>query len=381
MRVITLLQPKRIVFGNGCALQCADELGALALKRAFLVTSPPIVGLAEPIAAALRAAGVAVTVYAGIAAEPAVATLEAALQAARAAQPDAVVGLGGGSAMDVAKLVAALLGSTQDMREALGINQMAARGTYLACLPTTAGTGSEVSPNAVLIDEAAGLKKTTVSPHLIPDAAYVDPLLTLSVPPAVTAATGMDALTHCIETCANRVAHPMVDLYALQGVRLIGANLERAVEKGDDQEARTSMALGSLYGGLGLGPVNTAAVHALAYPLGVEFHVAHGLSNAMLLPHVVQFNLPAAPERYAEIALALGVEPGASALETAQRGVERIRELSRKCGIPAGLSQLGIPAEAIPRMAQAAMQVTRILRNNLREVTAADAEAIYRAAF
>jgi alcohol dehydrogenase class IV len=173
----------------------------------------------------------------------------------------------------------------------------------------------------------------------------------------------------------------MVDLYALQGIRLISANIAQAVEHGDDIEARTAMALGSLYGGLCLGPVNTAAVHALAYPLGSEFHVAHGVSNVVLLPHVLRFNLPAAPERYAEIALALGAESGSSALETAQRGLDKLFELSQECGIPAGMSDLDVPEEAIPRMAEAAMKVTRLLRNNLRELTVADAEAIYRAAY
>jgi alcohol dehydrogenase class IV len=354
---------------------------ALGLSRAFIVTSPPIVGLVDPLADALKKGGASVTIYPEIATEPAIATFEAAMEAAREAKPDAVIGLGGGSAMDVAKLVAALYNGQQSVREVFGIGKLTSRTLHLACLPTTAGTGSEVSPNAILLDEADQLKKGVVSPHLVPDAAYVDPLLTLTLPPAVTAATGMDALTHCIEVYANRFAHPMIDLYALEGIRLIAANLLQAVENGDDVEARANMALGSLYGGLGLAPVNTAAVHALAYPLGGEFHVAHGVSNAVLLPHVLRFNLSAAPERYAQVALALGVEAGDSDLGTAQRGLDRLTELSRECGIPGGLSELGVPAEAIPRMAQSAMKVTRLLKNNLREVTVADAEAIYRAAY
>jgi alcohol dehydrogenase class IV len=381
MRTVRLVQPKVIVFGRDCAAQCADDVLALGLRRAFIVTSPPIVGLAEPLADALKRGGAAVTIDAEIATEPAVSTFEAAVQAAREARPDAVIGLGGGSPMDVAKLVAALYDGRQGVREVFGIGLVAARSLYLACLPTTAGTGSEVSPNAILLDEAEALKKGIVSPHLVPDAAYVDPMLTVTLPPAVTAATGMDALTHCIEVYANRFAHPMVDLYARQGIRLIAANVVRAVEHGDDLEARTNMALGSLYGGLGLAPVNTAAVHALAYPLGGEFHVAHGVSNAVLLPHVLRFNLPAAPERYAEVALALGVEPGRSDLETAQRGLDQLLALCRRCGIPAGLSELGVPEDAIPGMAAAAMKVTRLLKNNLRELTVEDAEAIYRAAY
>ena len=381
MRTVTLLQPKKIVFGRDCAIQCADDVLALGPRRVFIVTSPPIVGLAESLADALKEGGASVTIYSGIATEPAVATFEATMEAARGAEPDAVIGLGGGSAMDVAKLIAALYGGQQGVREVFGIGKLASRALYLACLPTTAGTGSEVSPNAILLDETEQLKKGIVSPYLVPDAAYVDPMLTVTLPPAVTAATGLDALTHCVEVYANRFAHPIVDLYALQGIRLIAASVVRAVERGDDLEARTNMALGSLYGGLGLAPVNTAAVHALAYPLGGEFHVAHGVSNAVLLPHVLRFNLPAAPERYAEVAMALGVGPGGSDPETAQRGLDRLSELCRECGIPKGMSELGVPEGAIPRMAEAAMKVTRLLKNNLRELTAADAEAIYRAAY
>ena len=283
--------------------------------------------------------------------------------------------------MDVAKLVAALFDGKQDVNDVFGIGKLRGRSTFLVCLPTTAGTGSEVSPNAILLDPRDQLKKGVISPHLMPDAAYVDPMLTLGVPPAVTAATGMDALTHCIEAYANRFAHPIVDLYALQGVRLIAANLTRAVCNGDDLDARTNLALASMYGGMCLGPVNTGAVHALAYPLGGEFHVAHGVSNAVLLPHVLEFNLPAAPQRYADIAVALGVERGREDAETARRGLAKLRELTRQCGIPPSLSQLGIPQSAIDRMAKAAMTVTRLLNLNVRELTLADAIDIYRKAF
>jgi alcohol dehydrogenase class IV len=381
MRTVTLLQPKKIVFGPGCATQCADDLMALGLRRVFIVTSPPIVGLVSPLADRLEEGGAAVTLYSGIATEPAISTFEATVAIARQFEPDAVIGLGGGSTMDVAKLVAALYDGRQDVRDVFGTGNLTSRALYLACLPTTAGTGSEVSPIAILLDEAEDLKKGIVSPHLVADATYVDPLLTATMPPGVTAATGLDALTHCIEAYANRFAHPAVDLYALQGIRLIVANVVQAVKHGDDLDARTNMALGSMYGGLCLAPVNTAAVHALSYPLGGEFHVAHGVSNAVLLPHVLRFNLPAAPERYAQVALALGVDAGDSDLETAERGLERIFELCGECGIPAGMSELDVPEEAIPSMAEAAMTVTRLLKNNLRDLTVADAEAIYRAAY
>ena len=228
METIRLLQPKRTFFGPGCASHCTEDLLAFGVECVFVVTSPPIVGLAEPLVKALRQNGVRVVVYSGIAEEPSVTSFEEALAVARSAKPDAVIGFGGGSAMDVAKLIAALYDGRQDVRDVFGIDVLSSRTLQLACLPTTAGTGSEVSPNAILLDEAEGLKKGIVSPHLVPDAAYVDPLLTVTVPPAVTAATGIDALTHCVEAYANRFAHPMIDLYALQGIRLIAGSLLRA---------------------------------------------------------------------------------------------------------------------------------------------------------
>jgi alcohol dehydrogenase class IV len=379
--VVTLLQPPRLVFGAGCRSAAADYLLARRPGHLLLVTSPVIVPLAEPLVAALRGGGVTVTVMAAITAEPTVDAFQSCLAEADRLPLDGVIGFGGGSALDAAKLLAALHRRGRDVREFFGTGRLPGRVLPLVCLPTTAGTGSEVSPNAILLDEVDRLKQGVVSPWLVPDAAFVDPELTLTLPPDLTASTGIDALTHCLEAYANRHAHPVVDLYALAGVRLIGGHLARAVQCGSDLEARSAVALGSLYGGLCLGPVNTAAVHALAYPLGGEFHVGHGLSNALLLPHVLRFNLPAAPERYAAIAVALGVAPGRDDAETAARGIDRLAALCAECGLPRGLAAAGVPEEAIPRLAAAAMTVTRLLRNNPRDLTAADAAQIYRAAF
>lgn len=381
MNQVTLLQPPRIGFGNGCAPQCAGFLASLGVRRVLLVSSTPVLPAIASVLDALKAAGLVVIQAPCVDREPTRALFEKTLAVARAETIDGVLGIGGGSAIDVAKLAAALIQGNQAAHEVFGINLLRSRELPLVCLPTTAGTGAEVSPNAILLDEADELKKGVVSPHLVPDAAFVDPLLTVSVPPSVTAATGLDALTHCIEAYANKFAHPVVDAYALQGIRLIGANLIRAVRHGHDVDARAALSLGSLYGGLCLGPVNTAAVHALAYPLGGRFHIAHGVSNALLLPHVLRFNFSAAPERYAEIAAALGVPRHGSDLVTAEKGVEFLSQLSRDCGVPQKLSELKVPREAIPGMAQAAMRVTRLLKNNVRPLAELDAVRIYESAF
>lgn len=382
-RIVHLQQPPRIAFGVGAVRECADELARRQAKRVLLVTSPSVAPLTAPLFDALRKEGAEVTVLSDIPAEPTLAHFADRQARMENFAFDAVVGFGGGSVLDVAKLLAALHRTGRRAEEFYGIGLLPGRALTLLCVPTTAGTGSEVSPNAILLDEASMLKKGVISPWLVPDAAFFDPSLTVTVPPALTAATGIDALTHCLEAYANLNAHPAVDLYALEGVRLIARHLPAAVRDGKNLEARSAVMQGSLYGGLCLGPVNTAAVHALAYPLGGEFHVGHGLSNSLLLPHVLRFNLPAAPARYAAIARAVGVGlsgPGDD-LVVAAAGIDRLAALSRECGLPSGLGAIGIPADAIPRMAAGAMQVTRLLKNNVRPLTAADAEAIYRAAF
>ena len=377
MKQITLLQPQKIVFGTGCIQTFVDDYLKMGLQRLFVLTAPPIRPLIEETLTALGNAGVSVEVFQDIVAEPTVNDFKKMLEIARQFRADSVVGIGGGSVLDVTKLIAALINSDQQVEDCFGTGFIQKKGRWFACLPTTAGTGSEVSPNAILLDERDHLKKGIVSPFLIADVAYVDPKLTWTVPAKVTADTGMDALTHCIEAYTNKFAHPSVDIYALQGIRLIAANLEKAVKNGQDQEAREALAFGSLYGGLCLGPVNTAAVHALSYPLGGEFHIPHGLSNAILLPSVMKFNAPAAMKRYAEVAIAMGCEPGKNDEETAQRGVDFIYQLADAVGIPKKLTDLGIPQTAVDGMAKAAMEVQRLLKNNPREVTEQDARDIY----
>ena len=377
MKQITLLQPQKIVFGTGCIQTFVDDYLKMGLQRLFVLTAPPIRPLIEETLTALGNAGVSVEVFQDIVAEPTVNDFKKMLEIARQFKADSVVGIGGGSVLDVTKLVAAFINSDQQVEDCFGTGFIQKKGRWFACLPTTAGTGSEVSPNAILLDERDHLKKGIVSPFLIANVAYVDPKLTWTVPAKVTADTGMDALTHCIEAYTNKFAHPSVDIYALQGIRLIAANLEKAVKNGQDQEAREALAFGSLYGGLCLGPVNTAAVHALSYPLGGEFHIPHGLSNAILLPSVMKFNAPAAMKRYAEVAIAMGCEPGKNDEETAQRGVDFIYQLADAVGIPKKLTDLGIPQTAVDGMAKAAMEVQRLLKNNPREVTEQDARDIY----
>lgn len=379
-RPVTLRQPARICFGSGTASELPAELSARQAQRVLFVLSSSAARLAQPLLDQCRSQGIEAFIAGKVPPEPTVGDCERLLTEARKLSLDAVVGLGGGSVLDIAKLIAALHHRPESPATFFGNGLLPSRELDLICLPTTAGAGSEVSPNAILYDEADHLKKAVISPWLVPDVAIVDPQLTTSLSPATTAATGLDALTHCIEAYANRHAHPTVDIYALEGIRLISAHLATAVRDGTNLAARSAVALGSLYGGLCLGPVNTAAVHALAYPLGSEFRLAHGLSNALLLPHVIRFNLPAAPARYAAVARALGAPPAADDIATANAGLARLDALCDACGIPRRLSACGVPADAIPRMARDAMKITRLLKNNPREISQSDAEKIYQEA-
>lgn len=374
--MMTIYFPGKLVFGNGVLAGLKEEVLRLAPRRVFIVTIEPLVEKLKGIWGELET-----RVYTGIVAEPGYDDLNRVMEVAEPFDPDVVVGIGGGSVLDVAKLVAAQLGNEQALDEWVGIGLLKGRSRKLICVPTTSGTGSEVSPNAILVDNRDNQKKGFISPYLVPDVVYVDPLLTVSVPPAVTAATGLDALTHCLEAYTNKFAQPFIDMYAFEGMRLIAANLVRAVKQGDDVEARSQVAMGSLLGGFCLGPVNTAAVHALSYPLGSSYHLPHGLSNALLLPYVMEYNIPAAVDRYAEVAVALGCEREADAMVTAKKGVEKIRELIRECGIPATLREVGIPPESIPGMAADAMKIVRLLKNNPRPVGLEDAIGIYKLAY
>ncbi len=356
--------PRHVVFGENCIDQFVDDILSLKFKSLLIVTIAPLVPVIDEQIKILQKSCDSVIVVDDLANEPIVRDAERIREIASSHSIDSVAAIGGGSVMDLAKIVAALCNKNQDIYDTIGIGNLQSREIFLACLPTTAGTGSEVSPNSILLDEHDNLKKGIISPWLVPDRVYIDPLLALSVPPNVTAFTGIDALSHCLESYININAHPMVDMYALEGIRYISENLETAVKNGQDKEARSRLALGSMYGGMCLGPVNTAAVHALAYPLGGEFHVPHGLSIAVMMPYVMQASIPSAPERFAQIALALGADLADTDLDTAMAGVESLKSLMKNIGIPFKMSEFGITMDDIPGMVKSALTVTRLLKNN-----------------
>jgi alcohol dehydrogenase class IV len=373
--------PTRLVFGNHTIEKMADELVSLKSSRVAIVTIPALQSSIAPLLQQLAEKGIDVLLDDRIATEPYFADLHRLLDYFTPFHPDTVLGIGGGSVLDIAKLLAALLDNDQTVHDVVGNGLLKKRTKKLICVPATSGTGSEVSPNAILIDDADGQKKGIISPFLVPDLVLVDPVLTSSVPPSVTAATGLDALTHCIEAYTNKFSNPFIDVFALEGIRLIAANLVDAVSDGSNLDAREKLSMGSMNGGFCLGPVNTAAVHALAYPLGTMYHVAHGLSNAVLLPHVMEFNIPAAVEKYAAVAGALGVAPEPDMHAMAMKGIVKIREIMKACNVPESLRSMGVTQSDIPILAQEAMKIQRLLKNNPRIVLLEDAINIYEKTF
>jgi alcohol dehydrogenase class IV len=368
---IRIESPPHTLFGVGMARE-AGRFAAERGARTVLVVADP--AMRAQLEALEIPAACALILFDAIAGEPDTETLARAIACAEAAAPDLVIGFGGGSTMDVAKLVAVLSGSGLGLADVVGVERTPARRIGLVQVPTTAGTGSEAGTRALVGDPGTGTKLAVQSRHMLADMAVIDPRLSATVPPRITAETGVDALAHCVEAFTNAKAHPAIDLYAMEGIRLIGRHLRRATEAGDDLEARGGMALAAFYGGLCLGPVNTTAGHAIAYPLSTRHHIAHGAANAIIFPHVLAFNARAVPERTATVLRLLGLAAAGDVFDVALRFCESL-------GIETSLARRGIPETDLAGMAAEAAGIRRLLDNNPRAVTTDDILRIYRAAY
>ncbi|MCK2148145.1 iron-containing alcohol dehydrogenase [Marinobacter alexandrii] len=372
-----------------CEPGSIKKLGAIVKEqignRVLIVTDPGLIqaGLLSSATDSLDQAGVQYQVFDGVVADPPVAVVEAALADARAANIDGVIGFGGGSSMDIAKLIALLIGGGEKLDDIYGVGMAKGQRLPLIQIPTTAGTGSEVTPISIItVGEAE--KKGVVAPQLLPDVALLDAELTLGLPAPVTAATGIDSMVHAIEsyTSASANNNPVSRTLAREALRLLGANIETAVKDGRNVQARSNMLLGAMLAGQAFANSPVAAVHALAYPIGGIFHVPHGLSNALVLPHVMRFNASACAEAYAT--LAPDAFPDLASVPETQRVdefINRLEALSADIGLEQTLREVGIGESDLPVMAADAMKQTRLLVNNPREVSEADALAIYQAAF
>lgn len=379
----SIRHPKRTWFGLGAISKLEDEAAFLGARNALFFTDKGVrsAGVADMALKPLKEAGVGISIYDDCPPEPAIGDLEKAFEECKSGAFDLVVGVGGGSSMDMAKSVGALLGNDGEPRDFLGMELIPKPGLPTILAPTTSGTGAEATPNAIFSVPEEQVKLAIVSTRVIPFAAIVDPALTLSAPPKVTSAAGVDAFTHCLETYVAKNATPLSEPYSLEGMKLIAGALRRVCEDGGDITARTDMALGSYYGGVALAGAGAGAIHALAYPLGSRFHIPHGVSNSLMFSHVMRENHAAAPEKFARIARILGESTDdMSPTEAAALSVGAVEKLCRDCGVPIRLSEVDVPAHAIPELAEAAFKLERLLSCNPRELTLEDIERIYRAA-
>ena len=371
-----------------CALGSTRQLGNLVrsqfphVKHALIVTDKGFynTGLLDEPLISLRENGLRASVFSDVVADPPEAIILSAAASALALQVDLVIGFGGGSSMDVAKLLAVLVKSSQPLSEMYGIGNVQGPRLPLIQIPTTAGTGSEVTPISI-VTTGETTKMGVVSPILYADLAILDAELTIGLPAKITAATGIDAMVHAIEAYTSRLKkNPLSDALARQALALLTANIQNACIDGSNLESRQAMLLGAMLAGQAFANAPVAAVHALAYPIGGIFHVPHGLSNSLILPAVLRFNAPNANHLYAELANIIVPEATGNALARTYSMIEKLEELARSLGIATKLRDVGITIDDLDRLTDDAMLQTRLLGNNPREMTRAAAHAIYREA-
>ena len=379
----TVTQPTRIRFGVDAINDLPALVKELGGSKVFLVVDPGLVkaGLVERITAPLAKAKIAFELYDKVDPEPGLRLADNGLKLAKKAKCDCVVGAGGGSAMDVAKAVSILLTNGGKAEDYLGLGKIKKPGVPKIMIPTSAGTGAEVTFTAVFINEKTKSKGGMNGDPLYPEAAILDPALTVSLPPHITATTGVDALTHALEAFVSTQAHAISDMYALEAIDLISNNLVRAYAHGGNLEVRANMLLGSHLAGKALATAGVGLVHAMAYPLGGMFGIPHGLANAVLLPYVMAYNLIGNPGRFAMLAEVMGAKvDGLPEREAAEAGVEYVYRMNQDLGIPASLAELKIPAKKIPEMAKIALTVTRPVENNPRKPSLEDVIRVYETA-
>ena len=377
-----------IRFGNGTSKSCVSEISQKLGQNILFITDKDLMSLklTEPTLIELNKLSSKVEVFQDVEADPSLKTLMNAIEIGKKNKITGVIGFGGGSSMDVAKLTSLILGSNENIEEAWGVSNAKGPRLPLILVPTTAGTGSEVTPISI-ITVGEEEKKGVSSPIILPDIAILDPELTVGLPAHTTAATGIDAMVHAIEgyASANKNNNPISKMIAVEALKLLGGSIEKAVFEGSNIEARGNMLLGAMLAGKSFANSPVAAVHALAYPIGGTFHVSHGLSNSLVLPYVLRFNSVdnKATKDYSELAPFLfpDIDMSKGNQAICKEFIDRLENLSKKLGLPQKLREVNIPKEACKKMASDAMKQTRLLVNNPREVTENDALNIYEAAW
>ena len=377
-----------IRFGSGMSVSSSQEICKILGSNILFITDKDLMSLklTEPTLNELKKFSSKVEIFEDVEADPSLKTLLNSIEIGKKMKATGVIGFGGGSSMDVAKLTSLILGSDENIEEVWGVSNAKGPRLPLVLVPTTAGTGSEVTPISI-ITVGEEEKKGVSSPIILPDVAILDPDLTIGLPAHTTAATGIDAMVHAIEgyASANKNNNPISKMLSIEALKLLGGSIEKAVFDGSNIEARGNMLIGAMLAGKSFANSPVAAVHALAYPIGGTFHVSHGLSNSLVLPYVLRFNSAdnKATKDYAELAPFvfpdININQGSQAV--CSEFIDRMESLSKKLGLPQKLREVNIPKEACEKMAKDAMKQTRLLVNNPREVTENDALNIYEAAW
>lgn len=370
-----------LITGVGSIKEISKQVEKLNATNALIITDKVIqeTGLLLQVTNKLE---VPIDVMTIASPEPSFVDMEALLGQLINQHYDLLIGIGGGSVLDTAKILSVMLTNKENIRSFIGTDNIKQPGVATILIPTTAGTGSEVTNIAIFTDLQDNMKKGIVSPYLLPNVAIVDANLTLTVPPAVTAATGMDALVHAIEAYTSVNANMLTDSMAIQAIKLIGGAIRKAVHQGNDIKARADMAMGSLLAGIAFGNAGVGAVHALAYPLGGKYKIPHGVSNSLLLPYVMKYNVVANVEKFAEVAEALGENVREMSLrDAADQAIFSLTRLCKDIGIPRSLEEVGVSLEALPALAEEASKVERLLKNNPRTLSLEDIQKIYEEAY
>ncbi len=382
MKTRPFLAPERVYLGPGSIESLAPVLEEFGARRVLVITDKGVAasGAVDLLLGDLDRHSIAAAVFDDTRPEPGEETVEEAVRwASRGEQVDVVCGLGGGSPMDVAKVATIIIAHGGALRDYLGQDKVQKPGLPLVLIPTTAGTGAEATPNALFVVD--GEKQAVISRHLIPRVAIVDPDLTLSLPPRVTAASGADALVHACETYTSVAATPLSEMYSLRAVELIAGSIRTAVWQGADRKARADMALGSFLAGVAITNAGTGAVHALAYPLGGKYRVPHGVSNSLMFPYVAEWNAVSAMSKFARLAKAMGEQVGGLSLrESSLSFVRSVKSVVQDVGLPQTLREVGIGPSDLDHLVDSAARQTRLLNNNPRTLSRDDIAAIYRKA-
>ena len=380
MKNIIFQMPKKVEIGFYKSNEIATLIKEMGLKRVLIVIDWTIkkIGIADHIFISLKNKKISYKIFDAIRNEPTVFEIDEAINNLKVPLNfDIIVGIGGGSTLDFAKILAASGSIKGSIKNYIGTNLINRPGIPTIMLPTTSGTGAEATPSAIVKDKKEGCKKGVISPYLIPDLVILDPELTLSLPAKVTAETGIDAFTHAIECFIGKKSNTMSDLFALSSIRLISKNLLQAVKDGSNKEARYNMTLASFYGGVAITNSGTGGVHALAYPLGGKYGMSHGLSNSILLADVMEFNIEAVPEKFVKIAEVMGIKSdGFSEKQIAKEALNKIKEMISNSGV--NLSRYKFSHKDLEYLARSAMEETRLLNNNPRPITYLDALRIYK---